>query len=100
MTTCPPGKVYSYNQKKCLTADAYQVYIEQLALDRNWDAISLEQNKGKSNTGFDPLGVNTFFDRIGQNIVKILVIGGGLALIGIAGYGYVTGSSIKLELPK
>lgn len=100
MADCPSGKVYSYTQKKCLSASSYQVYLEQLALNKEWDKISLEQNKGKTNTGFDPLGVNAFFDRIGQNIVKILVIGGGLALIGIAGYGYVTGSNIKLELPK
>lgn len=100
MTTCPNGSTYSYTKKKCMKNADFQVYLEQLALNRDVDALQTESNKGQSNVGFDPLGVNTFFDKIGQNIIKILVIGLGLALVVVAGYGYVTGQTVKIELPK
>ena len=78
----------------------YRLYLEQLALNRDVASLEIESRKGQSNVGFDPLGVNTFFDKIGQNIINILVIGLGLALVVVAGYGYVTGQTVKIELPK
>lgn len=99
---CPQGSRWSVTKNTCLTDADYTAMIQYYIVTGRYDLVNREG--GTEGSGFDPLGVNAFFNRISKSIQdslqKILVIGLGLVLIVVAAYGFVNEGKLKIDLPQ